>query len=142
LAGWPHADHRSHLHERPLAHPQTPTLSGPFEKVVRLAANPIEKSRHLGMLTQRLHVVIIASKLALTEEGMQLAVTDAVQPSGLHPSAGLGHQVVSIALAGGIGRSQRGQITLVDTGAGVGAVFACALRLMRPFIERIAQRRD
>jgi len=81
-----------------LTRSQTPALAGPFVKVVRLASNPIEKQRHFWMLTQCSHIVILAGEFAFTEERMQLAVTDPVQPSRFHTASRLWHQMMSISL--------------------------------------------
>ena len=50
------------------------------------------------MLTQCSHIVILAGEFAFTEERMQLAVTDPVQPSRFHTASRLWHQMMSISL--------------------------------------------
>lgn len=50
------------------------------------------------MLAQGLHGGVLASQFVFSEQGMNLAVADAVQHCGLAPALALGHQVVQVAL--------------------------------------------
>jgi hypothetical protein len=73
-------------------------LARSFEKVVRLATDPVQEFREFGVLPERLHVVVLARQFGLGQEGMNLAVADPMKPGGLNASARLWHEVMGIAL--------------------------------------------